>query len=382
MLDACGSRCEQVRALGGEAPYGFPLSDEVKAILCSLDDGTCADEAQMVQFDRAKLYMNGFAFAEALRRLEGLDLTSARNNRIACLFHLERIDAALTAALDGWRRDEDNLFALSWAVNMRLYLGDVEGASGLCTRLAMMTARRVDDAIPQLIALLLLDQPETAWKAYGRAIDSAWWEGMQDPNSTIMTHLGACAAARCGEFKQARRLWQDIERASPGFSLAEENRLAGAAGETLLPSALEMHNAIPASRVSALRTQVQAHQSKQAENTLTSITASSAYLRALYINGAEKLRQIVSLVLQRRLQQPGNEEATTVLRELVRLPIGTQNDRFNILKALREAGQLGEDEQVEYWDGEALRTIKLFADGGASRADRQRLAGRTRRVAR
>jgi len=84
---------EQVRALGGEAPSGFPLSDEVKAALCSLVDGTRADEALMVQFDRARLYMNGFAFSKALPYLEALEVTSARISPVqsgACAHHAGR----------------------------------------------------------------------------------------------------------------------------------------------------------------------------------------------------------------------------------------------------------------------------------------------------
>ncbi len=353
---------ERVRALGGgQGLTNFPLSDEIKTTLYTAIDGTRVDGEMMVEFDRARLYMNGFDFAQALRRLEGLDLPSARNNRITCLFHLERIDEALAVALESWRQDDDNLYALGWAASLRLYQGDVEGANGLSTRLAMMTARRVDEALPQLIALLLLDQPEAAWEAYRRVVEAPWWEGIQELTTTIMTHLGACAAARSGELKQARRLWQEIEQASPGFAMAATNRLAAAAAdaETLLPAALEMHNALPVGRLNALRAQVQAHQPKQAEQNLFGISASSAYLRALSINGDKSLREVVSLLLMHRLRQH-DKVAAEVLRELVRLPIGTQSERFSLLKALREAGQLGEDELVEFWDGDALRAIKLF----------------------
>jgi len=351
---------ERVRALGGgQELTNFPLSDEIRTTLNTAIDGTSVDGEEMVEFDRARLYMNGFAFAQALRRLEGLDFSSARNNRITCLFHLERIDEALALALESWRRDDENLYALGWAASLRLYQGDVEGASGLCTRLAMMTARRVDEALPQLIALLLLDQPEAAWEAYQRAVEAPWWEGIQELTTTIMTHLGACAAARSGELKQARRLWREIEQATPSFRLAASNRLAAIDAETLLPSALEMHNALPVGRLSALRAQVQAHQSKRAEQNLFGISASNAYLRALSINGDGSLRQVVSLLLMHRLQQH-DMMAAEVLRELVRLPIGTKNERFSLLKALREAGQLGEDESIEFWDGDELRAIKLF----------------------
>ncbi|MCF8005400.1 MAG: tetratricopeptide repeat protein [Chromatiaceae bacterium] len=351
---------EQVRALGGgQGLTHFPLSDEIKTTLYTAIDGTRVDGEVMVQFDRARLYMNGFAFTKALRYLEGLDLTSARNNQITCLFHLERIDEALALALESWRRDDENLYALGWVASLRLYQGNVDGASGLCTRLAMMTARRVDEALPQLIALLLLDQPESAWAAYQRAVEAPWWDGIQELTTTIMTHLGACAAARCGEIKQARRLWREIEQASPSFRLAAPNRLAATDAEPLLPAALEMHNALPVGRLNALRAQAQAGQSKRAEQSLFGISASNAYLRALSINGDESLRQVVSLLLMHRLQQH-DKAAAEVLRELVRLPIGTQNERFSVLKALRDAGQVGEDELIEFWDGDALRAIKLF----------------------
>lgn len=183
----------------------------------------------------------------------------------------------------------------------------------------------------------------------------------QDPATAILTHLGACAAARCGELKRARQLWQEVDQASPGFVLAAENRSAAAAtGETLLPAALEMHNALPGHLLGTLRTQMQAHGAKQAEKTLLQIDASNAYLRALAINGDGPLREGVILVLRHRVQQRANDELVAVLRELVRLPIGTPNDRFELLKALREAGRLGEDELVEFWDGDTMRSIKMF----------------------
>jgi hypothetical protein len=79
----------QVRALGGgQGLTHFPLSDEIKTTLYTAIDGTRVDGEVMVQFDRARLYMNGFAFSKALRYLEDLDLTSARNNRITCLFFI------------------------------------------------------------------------------------------------------------------------------------------------------------------------------------------------------------------------------------------------------------------------------------------------------
>jgi tetratricopeptide (TPR) repeat protein len=351
---------ERVRALGGKAPSGFPLTDEVKTALCTLADGNRADAAEMVEFDRGRLSMSGFAFAKALRYFEGLDLSGARNNRIACLFHLGRIDAALSAALEEWREEDENLFALAWAASLRLYRGDLEGASGLAARLAVSTARGVDETTPQLIALLLLDQPEDAWAAYGRAVESSWWQGIQDLTAAIMTHLGACAVARCGELKRARQLWREVERASPEFALAVQNRSAAAKGETLLPAVLEMHNALPGHLLGTLRTQIQTHGAEQAEQTLLEIDASNAYLRALAINGDGPLRQGVTLVLRHRAQQRDNDEVVAVLRELVRLPIGTPNDRFELLRSLREAGRLGEDELVEFWDGDTIRAIKMF----------------------
>ena len=347
----------RIHALGGKT-RNFPLSDTEKAEICTTPDGSRADEEAMVQFDIAKLYISGARFAEAAQRLEQLDLLSARNNRAICLFHLSRLDEALSAFLDAWQRDGDNLLALGWAAMLRLYRDDAGGASGLCTTLAAATARRADDANLPLIALLLLDRPEEAWNFYQRAVGCEWWEGIHDRSAALMTHLGACAAARVGHTSEARRLWKAVSDAFPNATPASAN-LAAATGRSPDAEAplsmLEAENVLPIGILHRLR-----DHPDQAQDILPGLDAASAYLNALYLNGSSRMRQIVRIILLQRLTHQ-DTGAAELLRGYLRLNIGTPEERQQMLSSLREHGMLGDEDQVEFWDGNEMRQLTLFS---------------------
>jgi len=76
--------------------------------------------------------------------------------------------------MDVWQAHEDKLFALSWAIQLRLYRGDESGALGLCTPLAAGVPFRLDHALPQIQVLLLMQQNEPAFEAFRTALGSGW----------------------------------------------------------------------------------------------------------------------------------------------------------------------------------------------------------------
>ncbi|MBK5938857.1 tetratricopeptide repeat protein [Halochromatium roseum] len=352
----------QVRALGGETP-GFPLDDETKADCCTTPDGGQAAEQEMIRFDIAHLYMSGLQFEEAAQQLQGLNLLSAKNNRAICLFHLLQIDQAIEAFHEAWQDDAENLLALGWLVLLRLYRGDQDGASGLCVPLAATSPRRADDATMALIVLLLMQRPAEAWQFYQRVIAATWWEGVdQDPGAALIVHLGACAAVQLGQGAEARTLWQQVARAFPKMTPADENLSqsalfgANAAAESVPPpSIIELQNALPAMLLQRMRG---GH--KQALQVIDRFDASADYLDALYRFGSEQLRQVVQIILVRRLERQ-DRAAADVLRGIVRLPTGTTEDRYQLLSSLREHGMLGADEEVEIWDGSKLIRIRMFS---------------------
>ena len=109
-------------------------------------DGSQATQADMERFELGKLHLEARDYAGTVRELEGVAVTAARNNRALALFHLGRGEEALSAALDAWQQDPGNLFALGWALQLRLYRGDEGGARGLAVPLAQAQARRAEDA--------------------------------------------------------------------------------------------------------------------------------------------------------------------------------------------------------------------------------------------
>ncbi|RKT44751.1 hypothetical protein [Thiocapsa rosea] len=161
----------QLRALGLVTP-GFPVSPAMLADVLAMPEGTLATVEQIERFDIGTLYLDAQDFSGAVARLDGVEIISARNNRAMALFHLGRIDEAMAGFMASWEADQGNLFALGWMVRLRLYRGDEVGAQGLTIPLAAATARRLDDALLQLDALLLLRQDAAARDAFTRSKQS------------------------------------------------------------------------------------------------------------------------------------------------------------------------------------------------------------------
>lgn len=345
----------QLRAIGGD-PQGFPLPPALKATLLEQPDGTSATAEDMVRFDIGKLHFEGQDFASALRWLEGVDVPPARNNYALALFHLGRVDEALAAFLAGWQRDAANLFALSWAVRLRLYQGDDTGSLGLTTPLAAATARRLDDAYPQLDALLLLQQDHAAWEAFQRSVHTEWFDWNRGLGSALLHHFGACAASRLGKVAEAERLWRAALEKEADFGPAVENleHLEDDPASAAFPAVVELHQAFPLTwkqSLLAART--------EPSTALAALSASNRYLEALYRSGVKTLRGLVAFVLRYRAKH-SDTQAAECLKGLVRLPIGTREERFEILKFLQQEEILGRKESVDYWDGKQLRQVRVL----------------------
>ncbi len=344
----------KVRELGGDTP-GFPFDPELKETFRSLPDGTLADEDDMVRFDIGKLYLDDRDFAGTVRWLEGLEQTPARNNHAIALFHLGRIDEALAAFMEAWRADEGNLLALGWVLKLRFYQGDETGARGLATPLAAATARRQEDLQSQLDGLLLPRQDQAAWDAFERARRSDWFgAGPRDHTAALLRNSAACAACRLGKREDARRLWRKALEIVPELKVATNNLdLLGKDDYTAgFPEVFDSYQVLPITWMESLFSEDQARLATR----LSELTATNAYLDALYIGGDDRLRMLVDVVLRYRVEQ-GDAEAAEHLKGFARLPIGDSEKRFGFLGFLRELNLLRGDEPVELWDGEMLRQV-------------------------
>jgi tetratricopeptide (TPR) repeat protein len=332
-------------------------------------DGSAATRAQAEQFDIGQLHLNVHDFAGAARVLDGVAITSARNNRGFALFHVGRIEEALTAFLDAWQHDAGNLFALDWALRLRLYLGDETGARGLAVPLVQAQARRAEDAYGQVAGLLLIHEDQAAWDAFERAGQAVWAAGETGPLWAERLQQGGGAASRLGDAEQARALWRQALAQRPGLTTAAENlaALQRDGAPPAYPALFEWSHMLPVGWVHRLHAAGATHLNAR----LDELTASDAYLETIYLAGDASLRTFAAQLLKHRLKresvaQPpagGQPErhAAAIVRDLARVPVGTVQERRGLLHALREAGLSGADETLCYWDGKALSEVKLIA---------------------
>lgn len=344
----------RIQALGGDTP-GFPLDPAEMAPLLRQPDGSHGGVEDMERFDIGKLHLDAQDFRGAVRWLDGLELLSARNNRALALFHLQRIDDGLDAFLSSWQTDDDNLFALAWVIRLRLYRGEETG--GLVTRLAAAKARRLDDALAQLGALLLLRQDQAALDAYERAIQANWMASASGMGAAMLHHYGACAAARLRRSDDAEGLWQEALEQDSGLAPASSNLLRMQRDQSAphYPEVDEIPQVLPLSWTLAVR-----DRTIDAEAGADALGVSNSYLEALYLGTEESVRRLVRILLRHRVTQ-GDRDAASLLRRFARLPIGSDDDRFELLRFLKDQGLLPHGEPVDYWANDALQQVRIIA---------------------
>ena len=329
-------------------------------------DGSRATSEDLERFEIGKIYMAADDFAAAVRELDGVAITPARNNRALALFHLGRSEEALADALDAWQQDPGNLFALGLALQLRLYRGDETGARGLAVPLAQATARRVEEAQAQLAALLLIREDQAAWDAFERTNQAAWSEEATGIPEAMRLLFGAGAASRLGRRDQARDLWTCALARHPVLASARENLalLERDGVPPAYPALFDLGQVFPMGVVGGIREAGAA----ALESRIHRLGIDDLYLEALYLSGDLMVRGFAAHLLQRRLGYAARtvvgsttRPAATILRDLARLPIGTTQERLGFLNALRQRKLLAANEAVEFWDGTGLREITLFS---------------------
>ena len=319
-------------------------------------DGSMGTAQDQARFDIGKLHLDAGDFSGAVRALEGVSITPARNNRGLGLFHLGLAEAALDVFLDAWQADPGNLLGLSLALQMRLWRGDRDGAQGLAVPLAQTPARRLEDAQAQVLGLLLLGEDRAAWDAFERSGGADWAGPATGHLKATWLHLGACAASRLGLGGEAGPLWRKAQAQHPGLRAADVNlaRLKADGAPPAWPELFDLGQALPVGWIVALREGGYAG----VDERFDALTASDAYLEVIYLGGDEAVREFAGFVLKRRLvHRPaaagvvGTRDPAAILRHLAGLPVGRPNDRLGLLKALREQGLIAPGEAADFWVG-------------------------------
>jgi tetratricopeptide (TPR) repeat protein len=360
----------RLRELGGETP-GLPLEEAIWEAICRQPDGSLIGRQQLISFDRGLTYLEGGAYRQALDALAGNPFIPARNNYALALFHSGDAEAALAHFLDSLAGSPENLYALAWVFQLRLFLGDGQGAAEEVEALARAVPQRLYDALAQVSALLLMGKDREAWAAFEKGRRQDWFEETSPGERARLLHLGASAAARRGREKMADKLWHEALKLAPDLAEARENRaeLRRKPAERRGVWVHGFDQLIPMSWLEQARS-FSPRSAAAAEGRLGALFApvSDSYLRGLYTVSDGVAQRLSRLLLLERAAE-GDAQAAGILREMLTLPRGLMDDRMEILMGLTKAGLIGTGEAIEVWDGERLTSavsVRQRIDRGPS----------------
>jgi hypothetical protein len=112
-----GRAARRVRELGGDVPGRVPdPTDLLELSHETLDPSSSVEDLE--RFEIGQLHLAGQDLHGALRWLDGMEQSPARNIRGVALFQLQRVDEALAVLMGAWQEHPENIFALSWAVQL------------------------------------------------------------------------------------------------------------------------------------------------------------------------------------------------------------------------------------------------------------------------
>jgi hypothetical protein len=129
----------------------------------------------------------------------------------------------------------------------------------------------------------------------------------------MVRHVGACAASRLGNDDAARRWWQAASDMEPDLALADANldSAGDASSPSRWPGIFEYDNTLPNVWIKALR-----EDRAGGAGMLDTLSASNAYLEALYLGGDPTLRTLVRFVIKHRVEHGDDAAARSLLSNL------------------------------------------------------------------
>lgn len=353
---------ERIRALGSEVSGKLEPDPELLLEIRTMPDGQIATEKEMVAFETGRLLLEARDFTNAIAVLEHVGMMSARNNLGATLFHVGRIEDAMQVFASAWQADADNLFALGWLIRLRCYLGDEDFAHGLVTPLAAATARRADDLLMQLDALLFMGEDAAAVTAFERASKHVWFRDKEGGPDTLarIQHFAACATARCGNLKQARQYWKEALAITNRLSIARTNlrALGGWNNASVYPAVFDLSQSFPLSWLEQLKPGSQEVALGELKDKLAKLTASPAYAERICRTGDVSMRGL-ALILLRSQATKGSSDAAARLKALIVLPIGTDEERMDSLRFLQLEKFIPGNAPADIWLKGQVQSVHL-----------------------
>ncbi len=148
------------------------------------------------------------------------DFVSARNNLSQMLFFDDQAERAIEEANLVLKTDSENAHALSNLTRFLFLAGREQEAHNVAVRLKKVETKHIEIAIKKAEAFSYLGDDSAIIEIFEDAKRRSLVEECHEP---LLPHLTAFALCRLGKEKDARDLWEQCLKASPGFGFAREN---------------------------------------------------------------------------------------------------------------------------------------------------------------
>jgi hypothetical protein len=316
---------------------------------------------QAARLDLGRVFLSDARFDAAQEAFAHIEHPAARNNLALTLQSKGDIDGALAAFEGSWQGEPRNLFALEWAIRLRLWRHGRDRAAGLIAPLRGTPPVRSEDAYAQIAGLVLLGAHADADAAWRAAEGAGYWSAGGANDALLRTrfdYLGGIAAHRLGQDDEAERRFRlasdaDAAYAPPTFArfaLATPAISGGVSAEvgdfaTWFPSSW-------VGRITALKADTAA-----IEDFLRRCDATAEYLGLAAEFGGEGPRRMALEILKLRARA-GDAAAAAELKSLLARPCGPDRERSRLHAWLTESGLLQQGETTRLLTGGEVRDIQ------------------------
>lgn len=283
------------------------------------------------------------------------------NNLAVALYYHGQPAEALTTTQNVLAHDPNNLHALSNAIKFLAWGGKVSEARPFWDRLQYIEPQTDVDSVKKAEAAAILEEDESVYQLLKPLVEATLSPSNDLEWQTL--HRFAIAEANTGRTKSALRRIKQLDKTLPGVQPTVEALKAKRPGLGWSPrypyfSAIEilsLHGFEEIANAVEERAKLDERQFRRRMERIV-----ERYPQAVLVGKKliwEDQQVIIGMEL---LEAMGTPVAYAVLREFGLSQAGIDEDRFQALLLLREAGQLAPDELVRLWRDGKWKELKLL----------------------
>lgn len=272
----------------------------------------------------------------------------AYNNSSLSWFQEGNFDEAIANARRALDFDPGNVHALSNLIRFFLASGKLDEARLAADKLKATECRDGNATAKIAEGLSFLGDDAGVLELTAQA----------DPSDPLVLHLAGVAAARLGDEKRARTLWQEAIKRFPFFTRSAKNLedLEKPTGERegpwpfeledwLSPRILDEFKKMVAKRENGVKSSILEEHRKDARRFVQKYPGVLSLMPLLLERGDPFGREF-AIGLAQIIDTP---ETLPILKEYAQGPNGTDDKRFSCLRILRQSGLIQRGEQIPFW---------------------------------